>query len=403
MPKVGRKKPTKSAPKSVEEDAIQLDRGGSNGDTGSFVSSSTGSSNMKRKSKRKGKSMDPTDSSDSDDVPLNGKHQKNGTKEDNSAAKDKKRKPGRPKKESKNAPKSVEEDAIQLDREGSSGDTGSFVSSSTRSSNMKRKSKRKGKSMDPTDSSDSDDEPLNGKHQKNGTKEDNTAAEVEKRKRGRGRPKRLVGAKNGRKSTVNADEDVAKEPRGKQSEEMEYEVEAIVGHKTVHGVQQYKVRWKGYDASSDSWVTHLNCDELIAQYKEKSKDKKGRPSGAPLRGQRSRAPTTHNESDVWEIEKILDFVEDDEYGNLFHIRWKGFGPKDDTWEPEENISNKNLIRKFKRELERRANVELRELREAPKKTKRLVNECYPRTDIRTRIQRSSKRAAAKNRVFYGED
>lgn len=96
------------------------------------------------------------------------------------------------------------------------------------------------------------------------------------------------------------------------------------------------------------------------------------------------------------MERIIDFVQDDE-GGLYRIRWKGFGAKDDTWEPESNLFCEGLIEKFKRDLVTQKNVDTKELRESPKKTKRLVNECYPRTNMHNRIERSSKRSAAKNR------
>ncbi|XP_017056083.1 chromodomain-helicase-DNA-binding protein 1 isoform X2 [Drosophila ficusphila] len=96
----------------------------------------------------------------------------------------------------------------------------------------------------------------------------------------------------------------------------------------------------------------------------------------------------------WEVDRILDFV-DDEDGARYKIRWKGFGPKADSWEPAANMSCDAKVAAFKRNLVAQENVDMKELRESPNKTRRLVNECFPR--INTQNSRSSKRSAAKKR------
>ncbi|EDX18219.1 nucleolar protein dao-5 isoform X1 [Drosophila simulans] len=104
----------------------------------------------------------------------------------------------------------------------------------------------------------------------------------------------------------------------------------------------------------------------------------------------------------WEVEKIIDHVATKE-GDMFKIRWKKYGAKDDSWEPRKNLACDALIEKFMRKQVTEQNVDVKELRESPKKTERLVDECYPRTNLHNRIERSSKRSAAKNRIFYGEE
>lgn len=50
--------------------------------------------------------------------------------------------------------------------------------------------------------------------------------------------------------------------------------------------------------------------------------------------ERHRLPSSDDE-DVWEVDRIL---KEDEESGRFLIRWEGFGPESDTWEPEQNIA-----------------------------------------------------------------
>ena len=51
----------------------------------------------------------------------------------------------------------------------------------------------------------------------------------------------------------------------------------------------------------------------------------------------------------YEIEKVLDAGVADDGSILFRIRWKGYGPSDDTWEPEENLPQE-IVRAARRRL-----------------------------------------------------
>ncbi|XP_017155476.1 chromodomain-helicase-DNA-binding protein 1 isoform X1 [Drosophila miranda] len=331
------------------------------------------------------------------------------------------------------------------------------------------KSKSKSKSID-SDSDDSDDLPLNGSKSSN-SNESTGGGPPAKKPRKQAKPKSTKAAtattsvaskgksnKNGKKKAAAAkkdsdsdgdyedavdDESLAKSDDDfdtKQQDgdvEMEYEVDAIIGHKKVRGASYFLIRWKGYNADSDTWEPEidLNCDDLIAEFRKKqaistqfgplhakgnSDSKIGKPKKtssnntgvagksvgkkeASSKQSSSKKSTIDDPEKEWVVERVVDFIQDADTGGLYRIRWKGFGPKDDTWEPEKNLSCGGLIEKYKRSLVSQRNVETKELRESPKKTKRLVNECYPRTNIANRIERSSKRAAAKNRVFYGEE
>ncbi|XP_037710442.1 uncharacterized protein LOC119547594 [Drosophila subpulchrella] len=187
------------------------------------------------------------------------------------------------------------------------------------------------------------------------------------KKRKLGKPKANPGpaVKNGKKPAAEDLEDDA-DPVKSDAEpeaEVEYEVEAIVGQKTVKGATYFQVRWKGYTKAEVTWMLEadLSCDYLLEQLR--AKDAKPKTSKSPKASKKVGAA--------------------------------GRGHTPDA--------TKGLIEKYKRDLVTQKNVDTKELRESPKKTNRLVNECYPRTNIHNRIERSSKRAAAKNREFYGED
>lgn len=51
-------------------------------------------------------------------------------------------------------------------------------------------------------------------------------------------------------------------------EELEYEVEAIVGKRTRNQQLEYKVLWRGYPEEAASWEPEhlLNCPALIQEY-----------------------------------------------------------------------------------------------------------------------------------------
>jgi hypothetical protein len=52
----------------------------------------------------------------------------------------------------------------------------------------------------------------------------------------------------------------------------EYEVEEIPNKRTVNGVTEYYIKWKGYGKQDSTWepTAHLNCPDVIANFESKN-------------------------------------------------------------------------------------------------------------------------------------
>ncbi|XP_004536439.1 ABC transporter F family member 4 isoform X2 [Ceratitis capitata] len=259
------------------------------------------------------------------------------------------------------------------------------------------------------DNLDSDDEPLNGGgggSAKKGRKAAGGGKQKAAGKNGKAAGKRGKGKKAPAKSQVVEEEQEGGEEEEQEEEEEEvYEVKDIVGQKVEHGVTYYLIRWKGYTKEDDTWEPEdtLSCPDIIEKFKNKqSTSKTNKKSGAATKkGRPAKGDLAADPNKEWEVDKIIDYAEEKNQ-RVFRIRWKGFGPKADTWEPEENLSCDEIIDKFMKRMKSQENVSFKELREEPKKTKRLVNETSPRTNYHNPIGRKSKRAVSKKRVYYGD-
>ncbi|XP_043491561.1 chromodomain-helicase-DNA-binding protein 1-like isoform X2 [Polistes fuscatus] len=192
--------------------------------------------------------------------------------------------------------------------------------------------------------------------------------------------------------------------RGAVSGEEEYEVEKIVGHRTIKGRRQFLIRWKGYGEESDTWEQEkdLNCPKLIENFlldDNESEETISEKAAKPIKAKSVKADKKkemkkpkHNkrqsnlseeeelETDTsikndenqkeFEVDKIIEVYFRKNKKREFLIRWKGFTAADDTWEPEENLNCPDLINKFMDKVEKAKTTEMRELRTNPAHTKR---------------------------------
>ncbi|XP_067640487.1 M-phase phosphoprotein 8 [Eurosta solidaginis] len=284
-------------------------------------------------------------------------------------------------------------DEDQPQEEGSSGTGGGAKKANKRKAAPEKLADGDGNDVD------SDDEPLNGGgagSAKKGRKAATGGKQKAAGKNGKAGGKRGKGKKAPAKTAVEEEEG---------GEEV-YEVKDIVGHKVEHGMTYYLIRWKGYTKDDDTWEPEdtLSCPDIIEKYNNKKPASKTDKKSATVtkKGVRAAKGTSGvDPNKEWEVDKIIDYAEEKNQ-RVFRIRWKGFGPKHDTWEPEVNLSCDEIIDKFMKRMKSQENVSFKELREEPKKTKRLVNESLPRTNYSNPIGRKSKRAVSKKRVYYGD-
>lgn len=146
---------------------------------------------------------------------------------------------------------------------------------------------------------------------------------------------------------------------------VEYEVEKITGvRERKDGDVEYLVKWVGY--TKPTWESEDNvqdCQDLIDAYMI-VKQKKDREKEEFIR----KVEAEGN----YEVAKIISFKQNKiNKKRDFLVRWKGWGPEGDTWEPEDNLDCPDLIDKFMADWENQTQLNRKELRIAPKKIERL--------------------------------
>lgn len=135
----------------------------------------------------------------------------------------------------------------------------------------------------------------------------------------------------------------------------DYEVEDIVDHKTEKGKTIFLIRWKGWAPESDTWEAEatLSCPAIVTKYKKshmaESPDKaKKKSTKAP----KSPAKKTPQKDKDYEVQLIVD-QKTEKGKKLYLVRWKGWTPDTDSWEPEASLNCPDLIKKFKDQQEKK--------------------------------------------------
>lgn len=295
----------------------------------------------------------------------------------------------------------------------------------------KEKENGGGKTSDDEEAEGEDEEEAEGKDDDDsdyGSSKPKKAKKVAAGKRG---AKKKVGRKP---AAANAKGRPGRKPKKQESEdeedeEEEYEVQDIIDHRKERGGKiLYRIRWKNYGAADDTWEPEatLSCPDIIKRYKAKCEKedeappakkgktptkaggKKGGPGRKPAaagrgRGRPGAKKATYEKDDdegdddeeteqEYEVERIIDVHFKRNGTREYLVRWKGFGAKDDTWEPADNLSCPDLIEKFNEKLDKTKSTGAKELRVNRKHTERLT--------LVEKGRKTSRRNANKGRVSY---
>lgn len=142
----------------------------------------------------------------------------------------------------------------------------------------------------------------------------------------------------------------------KVTEDEEYEIEGIIGHKDETGARKYLVKWKGY---KEEEATYEPKENLLPNFKKglekyereiktksnKGRKKNGRWSKRPKKKRKRDTKPDEPKESNYEVEYLLDHV-DDKNGRKYLVKWKGY-PKDQaTYEQTENLNCDLCIKQY---------------------------------------------------------
>ena len=107
-----------------------------------------------------------------------------------------------------------------------------------------------------------------------------------------------------------------------------------------------------------------------------------------------------NEDEIFEVEAILKMKRLRNGKKFYRIRWKGFTPEHDTWEPEENIDCKKLLEEFLSSKKKTPVPKRRLSSPAPSAKKRRLPTPVPAAKIakKERLPRITKKERTENLV-----
>ena len=146
-------------------------------------------------------------------------------------------------------------------------------------------------------------------------------------------------------------------------EEPEWEVEEIVDYKYFEDKKAglYLVKWVGWESDSNTWEPEAHvtsCNDLLVNFYNKRLKEREEAGHEEERVLELPPDPREEEEPEWEVEDVVDyqFCKEQQAG-LYLVKWIGWGPESNTWEPEAHLQCTDLLVEFyKTRLKERENA-----------------------------------------------
>ena len=137
-----------------------------------------------------------------------------------------------------------------------------------------------------------------------------------------------------------------------EEEEPEWEVEEIIDYKYFEEKKAglYFVKWVGWGSESNTWEPEAHvtsCNDLLVNFYNKRLKEREEAGHEEERVLELPPDPREEEEPEWEVEDVVDyqFCKEQQAG-LYLVKWIGWGPESNTWEPEAHLQCTDLLVEF---------------------------------------------------------
>ncbi|RWS21523.1 uncharacterized protein B4U80_04727, partial [Leptotrombidium deliense] len=168
-------------------------------------------------------------------------------------------------------------------------------------------------------------------------------------------------------------------------------VENIVKERVRSGKVEFLVKWSGYSSDDNTWEPEENILDktLVKTFRKqnsKVKNKSGNTIKKILERDFNNCVQKSLSEERFRVERIVK--QRVRKGKVeFLIKWQGFSSRDNTWEPEVNILDKQLLERFRqRNSKTNTKRSKRANKKSTRKSKSGVENISPQVEL-TRVKK----------------